>query len=171
MNKLTLYLFVGAPGAGKTTVAKLIHDATGAEHLWADHERQAMFDRVTHSKQESERLYTNLNQRTHDLLAAGKSVIFDTNFNYNKDRQHVRSIADSHGAQTVVIWMQTPLVVARQRALHPDHHQRNNHDQPMKREEFNRLVDHLEPPTDNENFITIDGTNIDTEAVKRQLDI
>jgi predicted kinase len=167
----TLYVFVGAPGAGKTTVSRLIHEATGAVHLWADWERQNMFDTVTHSKQESDKLYAELNQRTHKLLAEGKSVIFDTNFNYRKDRDYVRALADKEGATTCIIWMQTPLEVARERALHEHHRDRNGYDTTMTPEEFDRLTNHLEPPEVNEQFISIDGTDIDESAVKRQLSI
>lgn len=169
MTKARLYLFVGFPGAGKTTVANLIADCSGAVHLWADQERQAMFETVTHSKQESDELYDKLNQRADELLAAGKSVVFDTNFNYLKDRQYLCSIAAKNNAEVTVIWMQTPIEIARDRALHEHHRDRNGYDQTMTAEEFERLTNHVEPPSDNENFITIDGTDIDTEAVKRQL--
>ena len=171
MNRPVLYLFVGAPGAGKTTISNLISEATGAVHLWADQERQAMFDSVTHSKEESDRLYGELNERTESLLAEGKSVVFDTNFNYRSDREYVRPIATKHNAQTLVIWMQTPIEIARERALHEHHRNRNGYETTMSAEEFARLIDHLEAPDSNENFIIIDGTDIDESAVKRQLGI
>ncbi len=171
MSNPKLYLFVGFPGSGKTTVANLIHEATGAEHLWADHERQQMFNDVSHSKQESEELYDFLNQKTENLLADGKDVIFDTNFNYAKDREHLRGIADKHGAQTIVIWMQTPLEVARERALHEHHSDRNGYDQTMSPEDFERLINHVEPPTDNENFIIIDGSDVDITVLRRKLNL
>lgn len=165
-----LYLFVGPPGSGKTTVSHLIEETTGAVHLWVDHERQDMFSEVNHSQEESDQLYEHLNDVTDALLAEGKSVIFDTNFNYKKDRDLLRTIAGKYAVETVVIWMQTPLALARERALHEHHKDRNNYDVIMHPNEFDRIVRHLEPPV-NEAHIKIDGTDIDTEAVKRQLGI
>lgn len=171
MSRPRLYLFIGYPGAGKTTVAKLIHETSGAVHLWADHVRQDMFNQVSHSKTESEQLYATLNARTDQLLAAGQSVIFDTNFNYRRDRDHLRSIATRNNADTLVIWMQTPLEIARQRALHGNHRERNRYDDVMTAEQFTDLICRLEPPAKNEVFITIDGSDIDKQAVARQLEL
>lgn len=171
MGQPKLYLFVGYPGSGKTTVAHIIHEATGAIHLWADHERQAMFNDVSHSKQESEELYDYLNQRTETLLKSGKDVIFDTNFNYAKDREYLRGIARKHNAQTLIIWMQTPVAVARERALHEQHRDRNGYEQAMSAQDFERLINHVEPPTDHENFIIIDGTDVDINDVRRKLNL
>ncbi len=169
MQSPRLYLFVGAPGAGKTTIAHLIERTTGATHLWADQERQAMFNTVTHSKTESDQLYSQLNARTEQLLAEGKSVIFDTNFNYLRDRQRLAELATKHHAATMIIWLTTPRAVAKARALHDHHRNRNGYQSTMTSAEFDRLVDHLEPPTDHETFITIDGTNIDESTVIGQL--
>ena len=90
----TLYLFVGYPGSGKTTAANIICKLTGAEHIWADRERQKMFGRPTHSPQESAALYHRLNERTRQLLLQDKSVVFDTNFNYRRDRDHLRGLLE-----------------------------------------------------------------------------
>lgn len=171
MIRPRLYLFIGYPGAGKTTIAHLIEDATDAVHLWADHARQDMFPVVTHSKEESEQLYTYLNNKADQLLSAGKSVIFDTNFNYRRDRDRLRAIATKRSADTLVIWMQTPVEIARERALHGSQRDRNRYDEVMSAAQFSDLICRLEAPGKDEVFITIDGSDIDIAAVKRQLEL
>ncbi len=160
MAKPTLYLFIGYPGAGKTTAAKIIAEKTGAVHLWADLERHKLFPKPTHSLQESNQLYDQLNDAAEYLLAQGKSVVFDTNFNFYAARQKLRKIAARHGAETVVIWITTPAEVARERAI-CDHESRNGYTMTMTDEQFQAIVDKLEPPTRDEKIIKIDGTKLD----------
>ena len=155
-----LYLFIGYPGAGKTTIAKHIEEKTGAVHLWADRERQKLFGYATHSEDENRQLYEYLDQQTDRLLAEGHSVIFDTNFNFHKDRLMLRDIAARHGAKTEIIWVNTPKEVAKPRALHHTHRDRNGYPVTMTEEEFDRLSNHLEPPSPDEHPVIIDGTDL-----------
>ena len=165
MAKPTLFLFVGFPGAGKTTAAKIIEEATGATHLWADNVRWRMFQQPTHSATESRELYEHLNDRTAELLRAGKSVIFDTNFNFRADRDYLRHIASENGAETVLIWLTTPVEVAHERAAHSDT-TRNGYTVNMTHEMFENIVSKLEIPIKNENPIKFDGTKLDVAALK-----
>jgi predicted kinase len=161
----TLYLFVGYPGAGKTTVANYICEATGAVHIWADRERQKMFGEPTHSAQESHKLYDALNGRTATLLREGKSVVFDTNFNFAKDRAHLRQVAKQSGAQAKIIWLTTDKELAEHRAVHDSHNKPTRLYGNMDHETFQRITGHLQPPTDDEKPIKIDGTHVTKESV------
>jgi predicted kinase len=164
----TLYLFVGYPGSGKTTVANHICELTGAVHIWADRERQTMFGDPSHTLVESNTLYGYLNSKTLELLKSGKSVVFDTNFNYVKDRDHLRFIAEETGASTVVIQMTTPVELARGRALHGAHAERNGMSEVMSPDTFQRIVDHFEPLV-NEPHLELDGTDVSKETVRALL--
>lgn len=168
-QKPTLYIFVGCPGAGKTTLAKYICEQTGAVHLWADQERQKMFTYPTHSEEESQQLYKALDIRTEDLLKEGKSVVFDTNFNYFHDRELMRSIAEKYNAELKLIWVTTPKEIAKPRALHHTHRDHNGYMVTMTEAEFNHLCDHLEPPSEQEHPIKIDGNIFNEEDITQKL--
>lgn len=170
MGKPKLILFVGYPGAGKTTAARIIEAATGAVHLWADNERWRMFGQPTHTHEESQRLYEHLNDATAQLLQQGKSVIFDTNFNYRADRDYLRTIAQQNDAETVLIWLNTPLELAHDRAVHSDT-TRNGYTVNMTHDEFEAITAKLEAPTPDENPIIINGTDIDEAALRRQFEV
>lgn len=168
MTKPVLYLMVGYPGAGKTSVANIIADSTGAVHIWADKERHDLFGAV-YNREQSEELYEHLNERTNQLLRAGQDVIFDTNFNYYKDREHLRQIAENADAIPVLIWLKTPLEVAYRRAIaEPDGKRLFV---TMSHDDFERVASHLEPPRPEERAIEIDNTQLDPADIKRQLGI
>lgn len=164
MSKPKLYLFIGYPGAGKTTTAKVVAEQTGAVHLWADVERHKLFTDPNHSLKESNVLYEQLNTEADSLLSSGKSVAYDTNFNFRSDRQKLSDIAAKHAAETIVLWITTPLEVARQRAV-GEHIIRNDYAMHMSNEQFDAIVAKLEPPTSDEKVIKIDGTKLDQQQI------
>jgi predicted kinase len=170
MPKPKLYLFVGYPGAGKSHVARLIAAKTGATHLWADIIRQQMFPRPCHSRDESKQLYDRLNAETRELLASGSSVIFDTNFNFYDDRELLRTIAAESGADTVLIWVNTPEPVARMRAVHAPV-ARNGYTVNISPKDFNRMANNLQQPLPEEHAIKIDGSDLDPEEVYQALEL
>jgi predicted kinase len=170
MGGQTLFLMLGYPGAGKTTAALEIHKLTGAVHLWADHIRRERFEEPTYTHQENIELYSHLNELTAELLAAGNSVIFDTNFNFYKDRQHLRQIARDHGARSIVIWVTTPKEVAKDRATKNAHSQDTRVLGDMPVEAFERMSRNLQPPQSDEPTIELDGTKITAAYIKEKLE-
>ena len=160
---------LGYPGAGKTTTAKIIHSLTGAAHVWADHERRQKFDTPTYTHQENLNLYTQLNQQVDQLLASGNSVIFDTNFNFYKDRAHLRGIAARHHAKTIVVWVTTPKEIARARATDNAHLQTTRVLGNMPHETFDRMSRNLEEPHPDETVIELDGTKISEDYLREKL--
>ena len=162
--KPTLYLLIGYPGAGKTTVAGIISEQKGAVHLMADAERHKRFPNPTHSAEESLQLYDELNLQTEKLLQEGKSVVFDTNFNFRADRDKLRQIAEAANADTQIIWVTVDVDEAKKRAVHSQYI-RNGYSASMTEDHFDQIVSKLEPPTEDEKVIKIDGTNLDRDEL------
>ncbi len=160
---------LGYPGAGKTTVSKIIHELTGAVHLWADHIRRERYHPPSYTHQENIELYDHLNTLTAELLAANNSVIFDTNFNFFKDRERLRQIAKQHGANTIVVWVTTTKDLSRKRATEDAHMQENRVLGDIPVETFERMSRNLEDPRKNEDTIKIEGVDVTTEIVKQKL--
>lgn len=169
MQRPVLYLMLGYPGAGKTTTSQVIHELTGAVHLWADRIRNQRFPHPSHSHEENLTLYDYLNDMTGKLLAEGKSVIFDTGFNFYKDRQHLREIAAKHNAETLVVWVKTDKILAKDRALHPEHAHINTYKKTMPLERFERISNDLEEPHPDEKVIDVDGTKVTKEYIRSLL--
>lgn len=167
--KKTLFLMLGYPGAGKTTAAKIIHELTGAEHLWADHERRERFGTPSYDHEETLKLYAGLNEVVEKSLTEGQSVIFDTNFNFYKDREHLRSIATENNATTVLVWVRTPKEIAKQRAVVDAHKHQTRILGHMPESHFERIAEGLEPPKSDEKSIQLDGTHLDAEYVRTKL--
>lgn len=164
----TLYLMLGYPGSGKTTTAKVIHQITGATHLWADKIRRERYGEPTYSTAETRELYNHLNEVADELLATGQSVIYDTNFNFYKDRQMMRDVATMYGAKCELIWVRVDKPLAKNRATTQDHSHPTRVLGTMPDEAFYRLSGNLQEPRPDEHAIKVDGTKV-TEAYIKSL--
>ncbi|HZM64089.1 MAG TPA: AAA family ATPase, partial [Candidatus Saccharimonadales bacterium] len=95
----------------------------------------------------------------------GNNVIFDTNFNFYRDREHLREIAAKYGAHTIIIWVRTPKELARERATKDAHKQHTRVLGNMPVEHFERISSNLEPPREGEHVIEFDGTHVTSDMV------
>lgn len=128
-----------------------------------------MFTTPTYSHEENLALYARLNEKAARLLEAGNSVIFDTNFNFYKDRQKLREIAAAAGAVTVLVWVRTPKEIAKERATAEAHNQQTRILGDMPPAEFDRIARNLQPPKEDESYIEVDGTKVSLEYIQSLL--
>lgn len=168
MSKPTLYLMAGYPGAGKTTVATMISELTGAVHISSDQTRFFLFPAPTFSQEEHDKLYEALDAKTRKLLEEGKSVIYDANLNRYEHRQQKYKICEEVDATAKLVWVQTPRLVARQRATGKDRLHYAPKEETLE-SLFDRIADVIEPPKNDESPIIIDGTHTNPDIIKQAL--
>lgn len=167
----TLYLMLGFPGAGKTSAAKIISKISGAEHIWADFERRKIHGTPTYTQSENDELYHSLNNKTRQLLESGKSVIYDTAFNHQKDREKMRDLAHRLKVKTIIVWVKVPKSVARERAQNIGNHLETRLLGSMTDEQFDHLIKKLEQPHADEKVIELDGLKLTEKYIKTKLKI
>jgi predicted kinase len=163
-----LYLMFGYPGAGKTTIATVISELTGAVHLSSDKTRVELFPRPTFSQTEHDALYMTLDNLTEELLHQGKDVVYDANLNRYKHRKDKYDICQRAQATPVLIWVQTEKTLSKSRAMHEG----REHLWPPGETPgamFDRIADIIQEPGPGEPYIVIDGTNVSEEYIKTQL--
>jgi predicted kinase len=162
-------MMLGYPGAGKTTIAKMVQQITHAVHLNSDEIRLELFPHPTFTQVEHDQLYQELNRRTRELLEAGKDVIYDANLNRKIHRQEKYDLCKAINAQPVLLWVQTAKPVAKQRRIEDQeaHQFVPQHEDPASM--FDRLVDVFEEPAANEPYIAIDGTGPNEQYIRDRL--
>lgn len=164
-----LYMMLGYPGAGKTTIAAVIQRLTGATHLNSDVIRLELFPQPDFTQAEHDKLYQEINRRTAELLTAGKDVIYDANLNRKMHRQEKYDLCRQIGARPLLIWVQIAKPTAKQRRIDDtaSHKLVPRHEDPATM--FDRLVDVFEEPDADEPYVVLDGTNPDESTIKAML--
>lgn len=119
MTRPVLVLVSGPPGAGKTTLAARLGADVGLPVIDRDDLKDAMFDTLGWSDREwSQRVgvaaYEVLYLIAERLLAAGVSVILDTNFQRGEAVGRLRAMQERHGCEVVEVHCRAdPQVLAR----------------------------------------------------------
>jgi predicted kinase len=110
MGRSTLTLIAGLPGVGKSTVAQLLAEKTGAVVINSDVVRRELFpERRDYSSKETQAVITETDRRVREFLGKGKNVILDALFTKERPRKIHESLAKELGANFQIL-----LVVANE---------------------------------------------------------
>lgn len=158
MSHHCAFIMLGFLGSGKSYVSRWLAPHVGAVYLRADELRLAMFgaDRPELYTPANKALVNNANRyaMTQILKSGLASVVYDANNNAVSLRADIARQAAEHGATTVVVWVQTPLDIAKRRAKERELSEGHNLFEPNL---VDKMAKRLEQPGDNELVITIDG--------------
>ncbi|HJQ08264.1 MAG TPA: ATP-binding protein [Candidatus Saccharimonadales bacterium] len=115
----SLLILSGLPFSGKSTLAKYLSEALGVKILSYDHDIYALHkDEVlpgTSKAQEYEQIEAIARRELKRLLQNGTSVIYDDLCLERSDRQILVELAHACQAKPIIVFINTPTSVIRQR--------------------------------------------------------
>lgn len=105
----------GLPGTGKSHFCRRLTERYPFSMLESDALRKVLFPSPTYSPQESGYLFQVCHQLMDELLGEGIPLIFDATNLSERHREHLYRIADRRRAHLILIRVEAPRAVARQR--------------------------------------------------------
>lgn len=114
-RKNTLFIMVGLPGSGKSTISRELANRTGAVHLESDAIRREMFPERSYSRQESQRVFNRIRFDVFLQAEAGKSVIVDATFLTERDRAPFLEKLAQEFDRVLVVVVETPEALCKHR--------------------------------------------------------
>lgn len=150
----TLYIMCGVGFSGKSTLAKKISEHTGAILISQDamfFELEKNLNLNLDSDSDWKTLLGVCKERIRENLSAGKSVVFDNTNTRFEHREEIRGIANSLGVKSVVVFLDTPLEVQKERQL-KNKETGERHD--VKQEYLDQAITELEIPNESENVFS-----------------
>ena len=105
----------GLPGAGKSHFSRKLAKRLPCAIVESDVLRKALWQEPTYSAEESRRLFSACHRLIEQLLREGIGVILDATSLQERHREQLYRIADRVGVKLIVVWVEAPPEVIRQR--------------------------------------------------------
>lgn len=146
MTPNVLYVMIGIPGSGKTTIAK---NSVGCVHISRDEIRFSLLSESDNYFKKENQVYKTFIKQINDNLAAGKNVIADATHINQKSRNKLFHNLHIDRSKTIVIaiYVNTPLDICLER-----NDTRKGGRTFVPPHEIHNMYIRREPPTYNEPF-------------------
>jgi predicted kinase len=110
-----LVVVSGLPGTGKSYFCRKLAERMDLVILESDSLRKLLFPSPTYSKEESTQLFRACHGLVEELLRKGINVALDATNLEEHNRERLYHIADQSGAKLIIVRMEAPPEVVRQR--------------------------------------------------------
>jgi predicted kinase len=112
-----LIVVSGLPGAGKSFFCRKLADKLPLLILASDALRKVLFPTPQYNEHENKRLFSACHVLIEELLRKGIPVIFDATNLLEHHREYLYRAAERAGAKLILVWVEAPPEVVRQRLL------------------------------------------------------
>lgn len=158
LNKPTLILLYGFPGAGKSFFARQLCEDIQAAHIQGDRIRYELFEEPRYDKQENDVVSHLMEYMAQEFLNAGISVVYDINAARVGQRRLLRELARKAKAHSILIWLQIDVESAFTRAVKRDRRKADDkYAMTLDRTTFDAQAGQMQNPEPTEEFFVISG--------------
>ena len=121
VGRPVLIMLVGAPGTGKSTLARGLARTLDAQVVETDRVRKQLFAEPRYTGGEHAAVYGWCHTLLKSLLVVGRNVIFDATNLEERTRRRVYDLANECDAQLQIIWLTCSPSVVQERMLRRRH--------------------------------------------------
>jgi predicted kinase len=112
-----LIMVSGLPGTGKSFFCRKLAERLSFFILASDTLRKILFPSPQYKENENKRLFSACHVLMEELLRMGIPVIFDATNLLEHHREYFYRAAERAGARLILVWVEAPTEVVRQRIL------------------------------------------------------
>ncbi len=112
-----LIVVSGLPGTGKSFLCRKVAEKLSLLILASDTLRKVLFSTPQYNEQENRRLFSACHVLIEELLKKGIPVIFDATNLLEHHREYLYRAAERAEAKLILVWVEAPAEVVRQRLL------------------------------------------------------
>jgi predicted kinase len=158
LNRPTLILLYGYPGAGKTYFARQLCQEISAAHVQGERIRYELFENPAFDRQENDVVNHLMEYMAEEFLSSGVSVVYDVNAARAGVRRSLRDMARKAKAQPLLVWFQIDPETAFARTIKRDKRKADDkYAASLDRNTFDSLSQGMQNPTPLEDFMVISG--------------
>ncbi|HUA13383.1 MAG TPA: ATP-binding protein [Candidatus Sulfotelmatobacter sp.] len=156
-----LMLLYGYPGSGKTYFARQFSENVVSAHLQADRIRSELFEDSRYDKQENTIVTQLMNYMCEEFLAAGLSVVYDTNALRSGQRKALYAMAHRYHVTPIIIWFQMDVDTAFYRNYKRDRRKADDkYAAAWDRTTFESYIGNMQNPKISENYLVVSGKHV-----------